>query len=469
MTQRSKRIIEWSLLTVVALCILVLAVMLSYQQVYAGKIYKNVHFGSIDLSGKTKKQAEQILAKEFQSLTKQEFVIASGDKELKAKIEDTGLSFDSNEIINSIYNTGRNTNFWNNLTSSSKTLIKKTVIDGRPNVNEVKYNSFVDITVKQLNSDPTDASLSIADGVIQYTESKDGQIIDTSKLIEEIVSLVTLETKKITLVATSNPAKIKSADFETAKIQADGLLNKKITFSYQGKNYQPTKSEIGAWIVFPNNSGQFSATIDDTNTKAYMNKIARNFEAKKLDRKITDSGEVLQEGREGVYLDKDTVLKNLKAQLGQSQISIELPVTKESPKEIKVNITNGVETGRYEGKYIDINLSTQRFCRVDGATLIDCLITSTGKPSMPTPTGDFKVLNKIPMAWSSIYHLYMPWWQQINGPIGIHELVMWPDGTKEDVSHLGQTVSHGCIRLGPGTAEMLFNWTEIGTPVYVHR
>jgi lipoprotein-anchoring transpeptidase ErfK/SrfK len=264
-------------------------------------------------------------------------------------------------------------------------------------------------------------------------------------------------------------AKVKSADFAVAKKQTEDLLNKNITFNYQGKSYQPNKKEIGAWIVFANNSGQFSASIDDTNAKAYMNKIARNFEAKKIDRKITDSGEVLQAGREGVYLDKDATLNSLKSLLAQSQIAIELPVVKEAPKEIKVNITNGVETGRYEGKYIDINLSTQRFCRVDGVNLIDCLITSTGKPSMPTPTGDFKVLNKIPMAWSSIYHLYMPWWQQINGPIGIHELVMWPDGTKEDVSHLGQTVSHGCIRLGPGTAEMIFNWTEIGTPVYVHK
>jgi lipoprotein-anchoring transpeptidase ErfK/SrfK len=29
-------------------------------------------------------------------------------------------------------------------------------------------------------------------------------------------------------------------------------------------------------------------------------------------------------------------------------------------------------------------------------------------------------------------------------------------------------VSHGCIRLGIGPAETLYNWTEVGTPVYIY-
>lgn len=469
MTAKGKRILEWTLIGIVALCALLLAVMLSYQQVYAGKIYRNVHFGTIDLSGKSKGQAEQILAKQFETLTQQDFTISSGDKELKAKIEDTGLSFDSKEIIDNIYNAGRNNGFWSHLMSSSKTLIEKTVIDAQPKINETNYNSFVDITVKQLNSEPIDASLSIASGEIKSVESKDGQMVDTSKLVDQIISLITMDPKKVVLAANITAPKIKSADFEIAKQQAEALLNKKIIFSYDGKTYQPTKTELGAWIVFANKDSKYSANFDDSNVKAYLNKIAQKFEVGKVDSKVASSGEVLQPGKDGLYLDKDNALSSLKSQIAQPQIGVTLVTIAEQFKQITVNFTDGVETGRYEGKYIDINLTTQRFCRVDGANLVDCMMTSTGKPSMPTPTGEFKVLNKIPMAFSSIYHLWMPWWQQINGPIGIHELVVFPGGVHEDVSHMGQKISHGCIRLAPGNAEMLYNWTELGTPVYVHK
>lgn len=55
-----------------------------------------------------------------------------------------------------------------------------------------------------------------------------------------------------------------------------------------------------------------------------------------------------------------------------------------------------------------------------------------------------------------------------NGYFGIHELPVWPDGIKEGENHLGTPVSHGCVRLGVGPAEFLYNWTPIGTPVKIY-
>ncbi len=88
---------------------------------------------------------------------------------------------------------------------------------------------------------------------------------------------------------------------------------------------------------------------------------------------------------------------------------------------------------------------------------------------MPTPTGTRFIQSKHPMAWSAKYGLYMPFWQSIGGGYGIHELPEWPSGYKEGEDHLGIPVSHGCVRLGVGPAQTVYNWTEIGTPVYIHK
>ncbi|MCK4554035.1 L,D-transpeptidase, partial [Candidatus Parcubacteria bacterium] len=70
--------------------------------------------------------------------------------------------------------------------------------------------------------------------------------------------------------------------------------------------------------------------------------------------------------------------------------------------------------------------------------------------------------------WSS-WGLWMPWWMSLqSGYFGIHELPEWPDGSKEGEDHLGKPVSHGCIRLGIGPAEFLYNWAEIGTQVFIY-
>jgi len=93
---------------------------------------------------------------------------------------------------------------------------------------------------------------------------------------------------------------------------------------------------------------------------------------------------------------------------------------------------------------------------------------STGKPSMPTPTGEFTIVNKIKKAWSKSYGLWMPYWLGLDrGRIGLHELPVWPNGYREGESHLGKAVSHGCIRLGVGPAQYLFERAEVGTKVLI--
>jgi len=93
---------------------------------------------------------------------------------------------------------------------------------------------------------------------------------------------------------------------------------------------------------------------------------------------------------------------------------------------------------------------------------------SSGKASMPTPRGNFKIDGKALRAWSK-YGLWMPYWMSLkNGYFGIHELPEWPNGTKEGESHLGIPVSHGCVRLGVGAAKFMYDWAPIGTPVKIY-
>jgi len=93
---------------------------------------------------------------------------------------------------------------------------------------------------------------------------------------------------------------------------------------------------------------------------------------------------------------------------------------------------------------------------------------STGKASMPSPKGTFKIANKAVRAWSKMYGLWMPYWMGISGTrAGIHELPEWPNGYKEGANHLGTPVSHGCIRLGEVAAKIVYDWTDIGTKVTI--
>ncbi|MDO8444452.1 MAG: L,D-transpeptidase, partial [bacterium] len=339
-----------------------------------------------------------------------------------------------------------------------------------PAVDEAKYNDFLKIAIAQLNTDAQDATLQIQNGEIVLQNSLDGQTVQTERLVNQIMSLAGTSSNKIVLSTAITPAKITNASFDSAKQQATNLLDKTYLFTYTDKRYLPTKAQVGNWIEFVTAGTQTVAQLNNSNVKAYLNTIAKNFEITMKNRKINAStNEVIDAGQDGLYLDKDAAVSGLLAQLKNTTVAVAMTTTVTPAKEIKVFPNEGLVLGRFESKYIDITLSTQQLCRIEGPTLIDCNIISSGKASMPTPTGTYAIQNKNPRAWSAEYGLWMPWWEAFSGSYGLHELPEWPNGVKEGANHLGIPVSHGCVRLGVGPAETLYNWTEIGTPVYIHK
>lgn len=118
---------------------------------------------------------------------------------------------------------------------------------------------------------------------------------------------------------------------------------------------------------------------------------------------------------------------------------------------------------------VEINLSNQAMSFFVNNIKWREFPVSTGKASMPTPTGEFTVVNKIDKAWSKTYGLWMPFWLGLDrGSIGIHELPVWPGGYREGEDHLGKAVSHGCIRLGVGAAEYVYDRLKVGDKIIIN-
>jgi hypothetical protein len=118
-------------------------------------------------------------------------------------------------------------------------------------------------------------------------------------------------------------------------------------------------------------------------------------------------------------------------------------------------------------KRIEINTGKQELSYFLGGVRMGTYPISSGKNNS-TPKGHFKIINKFTKAWSP-RGLWMPFWMGLGtGKFGLHELPIWPNGYREGENHLGVPVSPGCIRLGIGPAEFLYNWAPVGTEVFIY-
>jgi tetratricopeptide (TPR) repeat protein len=124
-------------------------------------------------------------------------------------------------------------------------------------------------------------------------------------------------------------------------------------------------------------------------------------------------------------------------------------------------------------KKIEIDISKQRLYAYKDGKLVFNWPVSTGLRGRDTATGRYQVLDKIPMAYSRVWRLKMPYWlgiywvQGIEN--GIHALPIRPNGSVMWGGLLGQRASYGCVILSKANAKKLYNWADIGTQVHIHR
>lgn len=139
-------------------------------------------------------------------------------------------------------------------------------------------------------------------------------------------------------------------------------------------------------------------------------------------------------------------------------------------------------------KSVKIDIDQQKAILYRNGQEVGWTTVATGIYSHPTPTGEFKVLEKTVSKrsnlWGKIYNgdgkisvsdakagrdavpeggrfegASMPYWMRLTGDgIGMHQ---------GPIPRPGKRASHGCIRVHSGFVKTLFNFVEIGTPVSV--
>ena len=109
------------------------------------------------------------------------------------------------------------------------------------------------------------------------------------------------------------------------------------------------------------------------------------------------------------------------------------------------------------GKRAEVLLDRQVALAIQDNRVVRVIHVSTGKPSTPTPPGDFKVYGKFAKWWSTPFREWLLWAVPFNGGIAFHEFPEAP----------AYPASHGCVRQSYTTAKWMFEFSEVGMPVRV--
>jgi hypothetical protein len=108
-------------------------------------------------------------------------------------------------------------------------------------------------------------------------------------------------------------------------------------------------------------------------------------------------------------------------------------------------------------RHVEIHIRAQVALLVQNRVVIRAIHVSTGRPGLPTPTGNFRVYLKQRMSWSVPFQAWLPLASYFHGGYAMHQ---YPDVP-------GYPASHGCVRIAKGDASVVWRFATVGTPVLV--
>lgn len=114
-------------------------------------------------------------------------------------------------------------------------------------------------------------------------------------------------------------------------------------------------------------------------------------------------------------------------------------------------------------RWIEVNLTNQTLTAWQGDVAVLHTSVSTGTYRTPTVTGRYAINTKYSsqrMTGPGYDLPGVPWVMYFYSGYAIHG-AYWHN-------NFGTPMSHGCVNMRPGEAEMLYSWADYGTEVYVH-
>ncbi len=111
-------------------------------------------------------------------------------------------------------------------------------------------------------------------------------------------------------------------------------------------------------------------------------------------------------------------------------------------------------TGR--GHMAEVDIDRQVLLLVDGSKVVRAVHVSTGAAGN-TPRGTYSIIRKEQMSWDYLFNIWLPYASYFVGGFALHE---YPDVP-------GYPASHGCVRIASPFAPEVYEFTPMGTPVYL--
>lgn len=439
-----------------------------------GVMYPGVKVAGQDVSGLTRQQATSLL--QSKPLGKQVKLTVSG-QEFIASNEAIGASYDVPATVELAYRAGRQHRL--PLVGLIDSIRISPELGYAFELDYRKLSAFTNQVVEKVGQPAKNAALVVENGEVVVQPDSDGLGLDKAE-VTQLVSGALAEAKngEFTLDPEPVQAPIQEETVEPAKAEAEVLLQRAIKLTYNGRVFQPSSVNIGYWVVAqPDdevNPKKLQVGISEAQIKGYIQSVANEIDKAPVNKKVVvknGTSTVEREGQEGVALNQEAAAAEIVRAMQENRDAEIALQTNPVPFKTETIRTTSLDSP----KYIEVNLSRQYLWAYENGQVVHSAPITSGATGagLGTVTGLFAIYSKRTNTYLNgsqygyDYNVFVNYWMPFHKGYGLHD-ASWRNGRfgGQDYYYNG---SHGCVNMPAGTAAFIYNWSDIGTPVWVHN
>jgi lipoprotein-anchoring transpeptidase ErfK/SrfK len=434
---------------------------------FDGRMLPGVVVAGVDVGGMPLDKARGVLSN-ISDTYRVKLKIADQRYELSAS--QLGVKFDVEATIKSAYRSGR---------ESWLPPLNHAPLPLSYSLDRTQLHAFTNSVANKVGTPPIDAGVVVTGTTLKTVPEKSGWSIDRvglQRLIEDDVR--SPGNASLNLRPREQLADIQLKSLGPTVQTAKHYMATPIVLTYENRTFTPTPSEIGQWLAFQKQPDGLAfklvPQIDSAKLKSYTQWIANQIDIAPVPKKVNvENGvsKVAQEGVDGLAIDQDAMTKAIATAVTRQQ-----PLTHTiTSRPVAFKTISTTFTILDYPKYLEVSISKQRIWAWQDKQIVYESPVTTGATGagFSTVTGLFSIYYKTTNTrlrgyqYGYDYDVPVKYWMPFYGGYGMHDAV-WRNGRfgGQDYYYGG---SHGCVNLPDATAEFVYNWAPVGTPVWVHK
>ena len=441
--------------------------MAGYSMAYEDKVMPNIYAGQVLLGGKEVNAVESEILNAANDFDLQNGIVLSyGAEKYYPSLVDLGIEIDVNQTARQAATYGRDSEDVNRFFEMVNSAVSDKMIPLAMSIDQNVLEQYIKSNLAQLEVPVQDAYINFDSGEPRPMPAKEGLVVDSKTLTQKVVQAVSyLEPAKIDLqTITAYPDVDYQEAWELSQV-AEGIIAEPIILSYQDYAFKIESEEIASWLISVKDpeTSKLDLSIKESALSNTLDMIGQDFEntpQSKIIIAARDNTTIIQEGAEGQITDRTQAADDIAQVLFASKNrSVELALVNADPPEQHEYVPAAPSN---DGKVVAVNLTRQRAYAFENGELIFATKVSTGRAGHGTPPGKFHIYGKdrsAKMSGADYYLPGVPYIMWYSGDYSLHG-TYWHD-------NFGHVMSHGCSNFPTPSAEWVFNWAPLRTPVYI--